>query len=89
MDLQEVLLLETFKSFDLENQHFKGPRRRQGEYASISVFDPIINIELLDGLYHIAARFNLETTILGYDSHRRCNPQCFMIGFSLLTDLQW
>ncbi|KAE9368955.1 hypothetical protein N431DRAFT_513353 [Stipitochalara longipes BDJ] len=60
-----------FLYYDRENQHFKGPRRGSGAYASISVLDPIITIEHYNKAYHVAARFNIETTILGYDTRKR------------------
>jgi hypothetical protein len=59
-----------FLYYNRENQHFKGPRGASGAYASISVLDPIIKIEHYNMAYHVAVRFNIETTILGYDTQK-------------------
>jgi hypothetical protein len=40
-------------------------------YASISILDPIITIERHHQKYHVAARFNIETTILNYENRTR------------------
>jgi hypothetical protein len=45
----------------------------QGPYVSISVLDPIMTIERHHGKYHVATRFNIETTILNYESSMKYN----------------
>ena len=60
-----------FLCYDLENQYFQGPAKGGGAYASISILDPMITIERHHGKYHIAARFNVETTILCYEAQKR------------------
>src|ERR1700734_2035108 len=57
---------EPVRLYDLENQYFKGPGKGQGAYASVCVLDPVITLERHHGKFHIAARFNIETTILRY-----------------------
>lgn len=67
--------LRTFKEaaifIDLQDQCFLGPKNRKSPYASFCILDPVITVEKHDGNLHIAARFNLETTILRYSSHKR------------------
>ena len=63
--------LQPVSRCDLPNQYFTGPRNGQGVYASAHILDSIITIERHDGNYHIAASFNVETTILQYDSNKR------------------
>jgi len=73
----DVPTQEPFESYNLPNQYFLGPkserhegRRRdkvQDAYASISILEPVVTVERHNDEYHIAARFNIETTILGYD----------------------
>ena len=68
--LAPVLCIDSDDQLDLED----GDQFRQGSkkpYASISVLDPVITVEFHSGKYHIAARFNIETTILDYHSRRR------------------
>ena len=60
---------EPFLRYDLGNLYFKGPETGGGAYASICVLDPVITIERHHGKYHVAARFNIETTILRYGAH--------------------
>jgi hypothetical protein len=57
----------------LEDLSFAGPQNPSSKpYASISILDPIITVERHHGKYFVAARFNLETTILGYyENHTR------------------
>jgi hypothetical protein len=54
-----------------ENFYSKGPEDRRGAYASFCILDPLITVERHYGNYHVAARFNLETTILGYNIRKR------------------
>lgn len=56
---------------DLDDQYFVGPSNRKEAYASFHVLDPIITVERHGDEFHIAARFNIETTILGYGSRKR------------------
>jgi len=55
----------------IKDQHFKGPRKGKGAYASVFVLDPAITVERHGEEYHFAARFNLETTILRYNTQKR------------------
>lgn len=55
--------------FRIGNQYFTGPKNRP--YVSICVLDPLITVERHREKYHIAARFNIETTILDYNTHQR------------------
>jgi len=52
--------------FDLPDLHFGGPRATNTPYMSVAILDSHITIERHGGNYHIASRFNLETTILDY-----------------------
>jgi len=61
---------EPVRLYDLENQYFKGPGKGQGAYASVCVLDPVITLERHHGKFHIAARFNIETTILRYNTQK-------------------
>jgi hypothetical protein len=61
-----ILCLDLENQLDLQSQHVEGR-----PYASVSVLDPAITIERHGGKYHIAARFNLETTILDYHAKKR------------------
>ena len=56
---------------DIQDQYSSGPKDRKSRYASLCILDPVITVERHDGNLHIAARFNLETTILRYSSHKR------------------
>jgi hypothetical protein len=62
---------EPILCLDVADQYFQGPERSKGPYAAISVVDPVITVERHGGKYHIAARFNIETTIQGYSTKRR------------------
>lgn len=55
----------------LHNLSFHGPSAASKPYVSVSILDPIMTIERHHGKYHIAARFNIETTILNYESRTR------------------
>ncbi|PKX90611.1 uncharacterized protein P174DRAFT_506265 [Aspergillus novofumigatus IBT 16806] len=56
-----------FSSYHLQDLTFTGPQgTRKSPYASVAILDPIITIERHHGIYHIAARFNIETAILNY-----------------------
>jgi hypothetical protein len=67
-------VIKPFDWYSLENQYFNGPKEK-GAYASISVLDPIVTIERYRGKYHIAAAFNMETTILRYNTQKRLESQ--------------
>jgi len=56
----------TICCFDLPDLHFGGPRATKTPYVSVAILDSHITIERQGGNYHIASRFNLETTILDY-----------------------
>ena len=56
--------------FLIRNEELIGPTDGQ-PYASICVLDPLITVERRSNNYHITARFHLETTILGYSTHKR------------------
>ena len=56
---------------NLEDQSFSGPNTGKGPYVSLSILGPVITIERRREELHIAARFNLETTILRYSSRKR------------------
>ena len=56
--------------FLIRNEELIGPTDGQ-PYASICVLDPLITVERHSNNYHITARFHLETTILGYSTHKR------------------
>ncbi|KAH6856921.1 hypothetical protein B0I37DRAFT_368797 [Chaetomium sp. MPI-CAGE-AT-0009] len=46
---------------------FSGPEHPSTPpYVAVSILDPLITIERHHGKYHVAARFNMETTILNY-----------------------
>jgi hypothetical protein len=62
---------EPITLYNLPDQHFKGPKKGRGPYASVSILDPVITVERHYGKYYIAARFNIETTMLGYDQRER------------------
>ena len=62
---------EPVRCLNVANQYFKGPKEGKGPYASISILDPVVTIELHGGKYHIAARFNVETTILYYNTKKK------------------
>ncbi|KAK1751200.1 hypothetical protein QBC47DRAFT_392424 [Echria macrotheca] len=51
---------------------FDGPRDKTTKpFASVSILDPVITIERHHGKYHVAARFNMETTILNYYENQK------------------
>lgn len=57
---------------NLDDRLFSGPTRGTGSpYTSLGVLDPCITVERHGHELHIAARFNIETTILHYNSHKR------------------
>ncbi|KAH8689197.1 hypothetical protein BGW36DRAFT_433961 [Talaromyces proteolyticus] len=65
---------------DLKDQFFEGPQDYSGRnrlYASFGVVEPIITVEKHAGKLHISARFNLETTILNYSSHKSDGHELF------------
>ncbi|KAL3477170.1 hypothetical protein BJX99DRAFT_257646 [Aspergillus californicus] len=61
--------------FGIKDQWFKGPNG--SPYTSIGVLDPLITVERHHGKYHITARFNIETTILDYNMHKKDGHQLF------------
>ncbi|PVH89045.1 hypothetical protein DL98DRAFT_508886 [Cadophora sp. DSE1049] len=62
---------ESILCLDLPDQYFRGPPTARKPYASIAILDPVVTIERHGGNYHIAARFNIETTILGYNEREK------------------
>jgi hypothetical protein len=77
-EASDKLSKELYKSYNLPNQYFLGPQEKvfkwarrgkgEGAYASLSILEPVITVERHGDEYHVAARFNIETTILGYGS---------------------
>ncbi|KAF1809508.1 hypothetical protein P152DRAFT_159314 [Eremomyces bilateralis CBS 781.70] len=61
---------------DLKDQYFAGPNNK-APYISFVVLSPTITVERLRGNIHIAARFNIEATILQYHSQKRNNHEPF------------
>ena len=67
---------------DLNDQFFRGPVSQKDQkgiapYTSVSILDPCITIERHGGRLHIAARFNIETTILQYHSKKSDGNELF------------
>jgi hypothetical protein len=62
---------DPYLSAPLKNQYLHKPEHSKRAYVSISILDPAITIERHHERYHIAARFNFETTILQYDTRQR------------------
>jgi hypothetical protein len=58
----------------LHDLSFHGPSAASKPYVSVSILDPITTVERHHGKYHIAARFNIETTILNYEGRTRQVP---------------
>jgi len=56
---------------NLDDQFFLGPEGARNPYVSFGALDPCITVERLGEQLHIAARFNIETTILNYSSTER------------------
>lgn len=54
---------------DVKDLFFRGPE--SNEQVMVSILDPVITVEYHNEHYYIAARFNIETTILHYESHKR------------------
>ncbi|KAF2498534.1 hypothetical protein BU16DRAFT_615564 [Lophium mytilinum] len=73
----------------LQNLSFTGPANASKPYVSISILDPIITIERHHGKYHIAARFNLETSILNYENHTRDGHEAFFHSICLQYLSPW
>jgi len=61
----------SFLLYNLLDQHLKSPRKRRGPYISVSILDPVIIVERYYKKYYIAAKFNIEMTILGYNQYER------------------
>lgn len=55
-------------SIDLKDQVFQGPKLAKRPYASILILNPILTIERHADAYYFSCRFNIETTILGYET---------------------
>jgi len=56
----------------LRSISFDGPQHAStGPYASVSILEPLITIERHHGKYHIAARFNIEATLLDYYENQK------------------
>ncbi|KUL82951.1 hypothetical protein ZTR_10280 [Talaromyces verruculosus] len=60
---------------DVKDLSFRGPEGN--EHVMVSILDPVITVEYHKEHYHIAARFNIETTILHYESHKRDGHELF------------
>jgi hypothetical protein len=71
--LQEQGPKEPALFVDLADQHFIGPNDGKGPYSSFCILDPVITVERHDKKFHIAARFNIETTVLRYNAQKRSN----------------
>lgn len=56
---------------NLHDQSFSGPTNAKAPYSSLCILSPSITIERHRDEIHIAARFNMETTILRYDGNKR------------------
>jgi len=53
---------------DIQDEFVLGQNK---PYASISILDTVITVERHGENYHVAARFNIETTITDYHSNQR------------------
>ena len=62
---------ESIQWYPLKNLTSVGPKESKRPYASIYIIDPVITVERHHGKYHVAVRFNIETTILHYEAQRR------------------
>jgi hypothetical protein len=58
---------------DLQDQYSIRPNDEKGPYSSFYILDPVITVERHDKEIRIAARFNIETTVLRYNSQKRSN----------------
>jgi hypothetical protein len=63
-------LTEPILCLDLPNQYLE-QRAIKDPHASVAILDPVVMIERHGGNYHISARFNLETAIVGYHNQRK------------------
>jgi hypothetical protein len=63
--------LDPAVQINLRDQSFSGPANAKVPYSSMCILSPSITIERHGDMIHIAARFNMETTILRYDSNKR------------------
>ena len=61
---------DSIQWYPLKNLTSVGPKGKR-PYASICILDPVITVERHDEKYHVAARFNIETTILHYEMQKR------------------
>ncbi|KAJ5641795.1 hypothetical protein N7490_005795 [Penicillium lividum] len=61
--------------FGVKDQSLTGPDN--APYTSTYVLDPLITVERHHGKYHITARFNIETTIVGYNLRKREGHELF------------
>jgi hypothetical protein len=70
---------------DVKDLFFRGPE--SNEQVMVSILDPVITVEYHNEHYYIAARFNIETTILHYESHKRFVYQSKLPFASIYTFL--
>ena len=63
--------LDSVQWYPLRNLTSVGPKESKRPYASICIIDPVITVERHDEKYHVAVRFNMETTILHYETQKR------------------
>jgi hypothetical protein len=68
---RKTKISNSFQCYLLPNLYFRGPEDTAKPYASLCVLDPIITVERHHGKYHVAARFNVEATILNYENSTR------------------
>ena len=62
--------LDSVQWYPLRNLTSVGPKESKRPYASICIIDPVITVERHDEKYHVAVRFNMETTILHYETQK-------------------
>ena len=55
-------------NIDLKDKHFCGPQQAKQPYASVSILNPVLTIERHADYYYFSCRFNIETTVLSYES---------------------
>jgi hypothetical protein len=66
---KDVSSKEPLLLYGLPDDSFKGPEK--SAYISFCVLEPCITIERQGENFHIAARFNIETSILRYNSRKK------------------
>jgi len=69
--IRSISSMDPVLCLNLNEQPFSGPDEGRGAYCSFSILNPAITIERHGGEYHVTARFNLETTILGYEEQKK------------------